>query len=100
MFFVLIYFTALERKFDKLYSKAELGSSIVLNCPIESVPHANFLWNFNNESNINFDTSERYTLSTASSLLIPLDLSFIQTDFSNNPENLFADTLSSITEVY
>lgn len=53
------YFAVFERRVDKLSSKAELGSSVVLNCPIESVPSASILWTFDNESNINFDTSER-----------------------------------------
>lgn len=56
---IFFVFTVLQRIFDKLSSKAELSSSVVLNCPIESTPQANIKWTFNNESNINFDTSDR-----------------------------------------
>ncbi|XP_055300120.1 uncharacterized protein LOC129567349 [Sitodiplosis mosellana] len=59
-----------QRKFDKLSSKAELGSSVILHCPIDSVPQANIQWTFNNESNISFDTSDRYFQLNNGSLLI------------------------------
>lgn len=59
MIIIFCFFTVLQRIFDKLSSKAELSSSVVLNCPIESIPEANIQWTFNNESNINFDTSDR-----------------------------------------
>lgn len=59
--FCKLIFAVLDRKSDKMTSKAELSSSVVLNCPIESIPKANFQWTFNNATNINFDTSERYT---------------------------------------
>lgn len=44
---------------DKLTSKAERGSSVVLNCPITSIPKANIQWSFSNGTKINFDSSER-----------------------------------------
>lgn len=52
-------FAVLERKADKLYAEAKLGSSVVLKCPIESIPAATILWNFNNGTNITFDYSDR-----------------------------------------
>ncbi|XP_031623954.1 uncharacterized protein LOC116341177 [Contarinia nasturtii] len=60
----------LERKFDNLKLTAELGSSLVLNCAIESIPTANIQWYFNNGTNINLDVAERYFQLNNGSLLI------------------------------
>lgn len=43
----------------KLSSRAELGSSIVLNCPITSIPKANIQWSFSNGTKIHFASSDR-----------------------------------------
>lgn len=55
-FMIFKYFvTVLDRKISKLSSIAKEGSSVRLNCPIESIPSAKVLWRFNNEANIHSD---------------------------------------------
>lgn len=43
---------------DRKNSTIFEGESVVVNCPISSVPHGNYSWNFNNNE-LNFDSGSR-----------------------------------------
>lgn len=53
-------FTVFEKRPGKFESSAELGSSVVINCSIDSVPKMDVTWSLDsNGSDINFALAER-----------------------------------------
>lgn len=57
--FALIIFIALDGHKTTFNYTAHVRESIVLNCPIHSVPEANITWQFSNSSYINFAKQTR-----------------------------------------
>lgn len=52
-------FKELERRDSITNLTAEIGGSIMLNCPYDSFPEANIMWSFGNSTTINIDQISR-----------------------------------------
>lgn len=50
-----LYFIELERRDSLTNFTAQIGASIVLNCPYDSIPEANIIWSFSNGTIIDTD---------------------------------------------